>query len=349
MATWKEPKNDYTAGSQVTPAIFNNLAENERYLKHTQDTKIATEDVQNASIGSKVFATRTNILDAEQLKIGFGKIRKWFSDLRGLAFKDTITEVDISGTISGNKISGAVALSDKASQLSNSRSIGLSGLSATPQEFNGTANVSIPVTAIPGTLLTGSTAINTSGNAGSATKLQNARTIGVSGATGAAQSFNGTANITIPISAVPTAIITGNLDSTRINGLATVAKTGSYNDLTNKPPSAGKQVIWSSGSATISVPINKSVYEANATYEFLCRDGSDLFVFYQKYTGDDRFIGLNVNSTGYMTDGVVNSYYLTIDLYTNTTYMYGSNIYHEGDYVEYRQKSYPCYEVNKLL
>mgnify|MGYP000879923092 CR=1 FL=1 len=33
MAEWKEPKSDYTAGSQVTPAIFNDLAENEKHLK----------------------------------------------------------------------------------------------------------------------------------------------------------------------------------------------------------------------------------------------------------------------------------------------------------------------------
>ena len=33
MAEWKEPKSDYTAGSQVTPGIFNELAENEKHLK----------------------------------------------------------------------------------------------------------------------------------------------------------------------------------------------------------------------------------------------------------------------------------------------------------------------------
>jgi len=33
MAEWKEPKSDYTAGSQVTPAIFNDLAENDKHLK----------------------------------------------------------------------------------------------------------------------------------------------------------------------------------------------------------------------------------------------------------------------------------------------------------------------------
>lgn len=50
---------------------------------------------------------------------------------------------------------------------------------------------------------------STSGNAASATKLQTARTIGVSGVTGTAQSFNGTANIVIPITAVPASLLTG--------------------------------------------------------------------------------------------------------------------------------------------
>lgn len=48
-----------------------------------------------------------------------------------------------------------------------------------------------------------------SGNAATATKLQTARTIGVSGVTGTAQSFNGTANIVIPITAVPASLLTG--------------------------------------------------------------------------------------------------------------------------------------------
>ena len=33
MSEWKEPKNDYTAGNQVTPEIFNTLATNEKHLK----------------------------------------------------------------------------------------------------------------------------------------------------------------------------------------------------------------------------------------------------------------------------------------------------------------------------
>lgn len=54
-----------------------------------------------------------------------------------------------------------------------------------------------------------------SGNASSATKLATARTIGVSGVTGTAQSFDGSANIVIPITAVPATLLT---DKSAIKG-----------------------------------------------------------------------------------------------------------------------------------
>lgn len=57
-----------------------------------------------------------------------------------------------------------------------------------------------------------------SGNAGSATKLATARTIAISGgATGTATSFNGTANITIPVT---------SLDATKLTGTASIDTTG---------------------------------------------------------------------------------------------------------------------------
>lgn len=46
-------------------------------------------------------------------------------------------------------------------------------------------------------------------NVASATKLYTARTIGVSGVTGTAQSFDGSKNIVIPITAVPASLLTG--------------------------------------------------------------------------------------------------------------------------------------------
>lgn len=33
MAEWHEPKSDYVASDQVLPSIFNELANNEKYLK----------------------------------------------------------------------------------------------------------------------------------------------------------------------------------------------------------------------------------------------------------------------------------------------------------------------------
>ena len=54
-----------------------------------------------------------------------------------------------------------------------------------------------------------STMLGLSNNVATATKLQTARTIGVSGVTGTAQSFDGSKNIVIPITAVPASLLTG--------------------------------------------------------------------------------------------------------------------------------------------
>ena len=64
-----------------------------------------------------------------------------------------------------------------------------------------------------------------SGNAGSATKLQTARTIGLSGAaTGTATLFNGTANITIPVT---------SLDASKLTGTADIDITGNASTATS--------------------------------------------------------------------------------------------------------------------
>ena len=70
MAEWKTPRNDYTAGSQVTPDIFNTLGENERYL---QEVKIVIDQVQDAFIKSTEAQVRDNITAIESIKNGFGK------------------------------------------------------------------------------------------------------------------------------------------------------------------------------------------------------------------------------------------------------------------------------------
>ena len=72
---------------------------------------------------------------------------------------------------------------ETAVKLKTSRSIGLSGVSATARSFDGTSAITIPITAIPGSLLSGTTAINTSGNAETATKLSNSWTEFIPGST----------------------------------------------------------------------------------------------------------------------------------------------------------------------
>lgn len=131
MAEWKEPKNDYTAAAQVTPEIFNTLAENERYL---QEVKITTNQVQDASITSTQYSSRTNISGTEVLKVCIGKIRKWFADLKALAFKSTVGTSDINdsavtdakiSSVSASKVTGLhkVATSGDYNDLKNKPTI----------------------------------------------------------------------------------------------------------------------------------------------------------------------------------------------------------------------------------
>jgi hypothetical protein len=162
MAVWNEPKNNYTIGDEVTPGIFNELAENERYLKETQDTKIILSDVKNATINNTQSASRVNLIDNEQLSAGFGKIRKWFSDLKALAFKDTVSDSDII-SVSAAKVTGlhTVATSGSYNDLTNKpeiskQAVGLSNV-ANERQYSSIYPPPYPVTSVNG--LTGAVTI----------------------------------------------------------------------------------------------------------------------------------------------------------------------------------------------
>ena len=101
MASWKEPKDDYTAESQVTPDIFNTLAGNEKYL---QKTKITTEQVQDAVINSNQSEQRSNIENMDSVKSVFGKIRKWFADLKSVAFSGSYNDLSNKPNITKESI-----------------------------------------------------------------------------------------------------------------------------------------------------------------------------------------------------------------------------------------------------
>ena len=123
MATWKQPKNDYKKEDQVVPEIFNTLAENERYL---QETKITTGQVQDAEVNSTQATTRENLGDKETVKGFFGKVRKWFADLKALAFKGTVGTNDIDNSaVTSAKIKDAAVTDAKINSVSASKITGL--------------------------------------------------------------------------------------------------------------------------------------------------------------------------------------------------------------------------------
>lgn len=67
-----------------------------------------------------------------------------------MAFRPKIK--NSNGTLTDLPIAAETAV-----KLKTSRSIGLSGVTATSRSFDGTSAITIPITAVPGSLLTGST------------------------------------------------------------------------------------------------------------------------------------------------------------------------------------------------
>ena len=128
MENWQNPKIDYVGGDEVTPDIFNSLGENEKYLKDEQDiikqVKITTEQVQDAVVNITQAEERVNLATTEKVKTTFGKIKKWFSDLRALAFKDKVSDSDIID-INASKVIGlhSVATSGDYTELNNKPTI----------------------------------------------------------------------------------------------------------------------------------------------------------------------------------------------------------------------------------
>ena len=118
--------------------------------------------------------------------------------------------------------------------------------------FNGSTARTISYNTIGAPSTTGANAsgtwgINITGNAATATTLGTARTIGMSGVTATAQSFNGSANITIPVTAVPTSLLTGVVANANISGdYSGITNLGISNNL-----SVGNDIIFTGTSSII--------------------------------------------------------------------------------------------------
>lgn len=218
MASWKEPETNHTAGDQVTPEIFNTLAENEVYLN---ETKITTDQVQEAMVMSETSATRENLTEQDTVMGAFGKIRKWFADLRALAFKDTVATADIDNSaVTSDKIASSAVTSTKLGTSSVITSK-INALAVTTEKLAGLAV----------------TAAKLAANAVTTEKIAD--------------------------SAVTDAKIS-SVSASKVSGLATVATTGSYNDLTNKPSFSSGITLTRS-----TIQLNKQ-YNIPATGVYLC-------------------------------------------------------------------------------
>ncbi len=146
MANWVEPKSNYVATDQVTPDIFNTLAENEKFLYEIRcPMEVHDSDGNVIKINSLVFVETTTD--------GVYKAKYKKSD-------GTFVEIPIE--------------SAQTVKLRSSRSIGIQGLDAESASFNGTSAVKIKVTGVPAELLHGTASIDITGSAATAFQADSA-------------------------------------------------------------------------------------------------------------------------------------------------------------------------------
>ena len=120
-----------------------------------KQTKIVTDQVQNAVINIVQSKERDNLASAEKIKTTFGKIKKWFSDLRALAFKDKVSDIDIID-IDASKVNGlhTVATSGNYVELNNKplvtkEAVGLANV-ANERQYSEQNKPPYPVTSVNG-------------------------------------------------------------------------------------------------------------------------------------------------------------------------------------------------------
>lgn len=116
---------DSTSSTRTNAAATPNSVKSAYDLANTANTGLAnkldkTGDGKDVTATFTEASTRANIRTGEKLSVMFGKIKKWFSDLKALAFKDMVSDSDISGTISDNHIASASTWNGKQNALPTS-------------------------------------------------------------------------------------------------------------------------------------------------------------------------------------------------------------------------------------
>lgn len=101
----KAHNEDKTAHPDIRakiPTKTSQLTNDSGYLTQHQDISgklDKTGDGSNVTAAFTAATTRTNVATGEKLSVLFGKIAKWFGDLKALAFKDTVAKTDLESTV----------------------------------------------------------------------------------------------------------------------------------------------------------------------------------------------------------------------------------------------------------
>ncbi len=136
------------------------------------------------------------------------------------------------------------------------RNITLSGVTATAQTIDGSGNVTIPVTAVPATLLTGTAAINTTG---SAAKLTTVRTISATGDGTWAVTFDGSANVASALTLAATGVAAGTYDQVTVDAKGRVTAGNNLVRSYNTSISGTASVVHNLGTRNVEVAMYDTV------------------------------------------------------------------------------------------
>lgn len=143
-----------------------------------------------------------------------------------------------------------------------------SNILLTPSATND--RVTIEVT---GTVPVATSAAVCTGNAATATALQTARTIGISGdATGVATSFNGSTNITIPVTLAISGVTAGTYSSVTVDAKGRV--TGGTNPATISANTTGNAATATSAAACVGNAVTATKLQTPRTINGVVFDGS---------------------------------------------------------------------------
>lgn len=77
-------------------------------------------NISDTTVTFAATTTRANLVSGEKVSVGFGKIKKWFADLKSFAFKDLVNNLTTSTTGSALDASQGKILNDKYGELNRS-------------------------------------------------------------------------------------------------------------------------------------------------------------------------------------------------------------------------------------